>query len=167
MNHLARAAVGALPVVLAVGLLAGCAPDPSQDLPQGGVDATTGRIVIDDIWIDGPQGIPAGSTAQVRLALFNESAAANDALVGVSSPDAAHAVLEHDGHPVPEIAVPAGGHADLEWAGGVELQDVRHRLEPGQRIPVTLTFARSAPVTVMIAAGPLGVRNPAPTSATA
>lgn len=155
-----------LPALLAVGLLTGCSSqDPFQDLPSGGVDARTGQLVIDDIWIDAPHGLTAGANAPLRLTMTNESAT-GDALVGVSVPDAAHTVIQSNGHTVASIVLPAGSQIDLESRTGVDLEGFRQSFIPGQRIPVTLTFAQAAPVTVQATVGPLpeSPSTPAPST---
>jgi copper(I)-binding protein len=150
-----------LPMLLAMLTLAGCGwYPPFQDLPGGGVGAESARVVIDDLWIDGPHGIPAGGSAPLRLAITNASATTADALVGVSTPIAERAVLEQDGHPVAGIALPADGFVDLEWHTGVELEGLRTSLTAGTYVPVTLRFARAAPVTVRAVVGPLAVPEP-------
>lgn len=163
-----RGAIRYLPTLLAVGLLAGCGVQPSfQDLPGGGVDTTTGRITIDDIWIAGPHGVAAGADAPLRLALKNESTSTDDALVGVTTPIARSVQLEQDGRPTDKIALPAGGFVNLEWQTGVELEGLRTSIRPGQPFWVTLRFARAAPVAVQVAAGPLAAPEPAIPSAQA
>ncbi|NEA30745.1 copper chaperone PCu(A)C [Streptomyces sp. SID13031] len=145
-----------LPAVLAIGLLAGCsAEDPFQDLPAGGVDGLSGPLVIDDVWIDGPQGLEPGADAALRLTVTNESATTADTLVGVSTPAARRAVLLSGGHTVSRIVLGADSQTDLEWATGVELEGTREHLIPGQAIPVTFTFAQAGPVTVQVNVGPL------------
>lgn len=148
-----------LPALLTVGMLAGCStPDPYQDLPGGGTDARAGQIVIDDSWVDAPQGLTVGATAPLRLTLTNESATTADALVGVSTPVADHATLEQDGHTVARIPLPVDAQSNLERTTGVELHGFRQALVPGQWFPVTLTFLNAAPVTLQVAAGPLPER---------
>ena len=145
-----------LPAVLAVSMLAGCGSEAgNEDLPGGGVDAYTGHIVVDDIWVDGPHGLPAGSAAPLRLAITNESGCRSDALVGVSTPVAERAALERDGHPVASITVRARSQTDLEWRTGVELEGLRRTLAPGTWFPVTLRFAHARPVTVRVTVGQL------------
>lgn len=150
-----------LPAALAVLTLAGCATQPPfQDLPAGGVDANTGQLVIDDVWVGAPQGLAAGSQAPLHLTVTNESSGTADALVGAWTPVATHVVLLRDGQPVRSIAVPAGTQTDLEWRTSIELEGVRRDLRAGQWFPVTLRFARSAPVTALVAAGPLAAPSP-------
>ncbi|TDO51749.1 copper(I)-binding protein [Kribbella sp. VKM Ac-2527] len=149
-----------LPVLLAMLTLAGCGGwAPFQDLPGGGVDAESGQVRIDDMWVDGPHGLTAGGSAPLRLAITNASPTA-DTLVGVSTPIAERAVLEQNGQPVAGIALPASGFDDLEWRTGVELEGLRTSLAAGTYIPVTLRFAHAAPVTVRAAIGPLAVPEP-------
>jgi hypothetical protein len=151
-----RRTVRRLPALVAMGMLAGCATlPPFDDLPGGGTDATTGQIVIDDIWIDGPHGLAAGADAPLRLTLTNESTTTDDALVGVSTPVAERATFRHDGQAVADIAVPAASQTDLEWSTGVELEDLRRAVSPGQWFMVTLRFAHAAPVTQLVTVGPL------------
>jgi copper(I)-binding protein len=151
-----RRTIRRLPALLAVGMLAGCGSQPPlQDLPGGGVDATTGPVVIDDIWVDAPAGLTAGADAPLRLTMTNRSTTTGDALVGVTTPVAERAVLLRDGRTVPSIALPAATQTNLEWLTSVELDGLRRNLRPGERFPVTLTFSRAAPVTVQVAAGPL------------
>jgi copper(I)-binding protein len=94
------------------------------------------------------------------LAITNTSATTADALVGVSTPIAERAVLEQGGHPVAAIALPADGFVDLESYTGVELEGLRRSVTAGTYIPVTLRFARAAPVTVQAVVGPLAAPEP-------
>jgi copper(I)-binding protein len=145
-----------LPALLVAGLLTGCASqDPFQSLPAGGVNAATGPLVIDDIWVDGPRGLDPGADAALRLTITNESAATADTLVAVSTPAAQRVVLRSGGHTVSGIVLGANSQTDLEWTDGIELEGIRDRLIPGQAIPVTLTFSEAAPVTVQVDVGPL------------
>ncbi|MDX6248023.1 MAG: hypothetical protein QOF10_1383 [Kribbellaceae bacterium] len=154
-----------MPVLASVGMLTACSTaDPFQDLPAGGVDATSGPLVIDDIWIEGPQGLNAGADAPLRLAIVNESPTTGDTLVGVSSPAAHRTVMLSGGHVVTGIVLGPNSQTDLEWSTGIELQGLRASLIPGQRIPITLTFANAAPVTVQAAAGPLAAPPSPPVS---
>ncbi len=149
-----------LPALLALAMLAGCGSEADNEaLPGGGTDARAGRIVIDDIWVDGPHGLNAGADAPLRLEMTNEATTTDDALVGVSTPIARRTRLERDGHPVPRIVVDAQSMTDLEWHTGVELQGLRRNLEPGQWFPVTLTFGHAGSVTALVTVGQLAKQH--------
>ena len=53
------------------------------------------------------------------------------------------------------IGIPAASQLDLEWRTEIDRQGFRRTLTPGHWFPVTLTFRQAAPVTVLVAAGPL------------
>ncbi len=150
-----------LPGILLAGtLLSGCSPSTYPDasipaLPAGGVNATVGQIHLDDVWLDAPHGVAAGTSAPLRLVLANDSTT-TDALVRVSTPVAGRVTLVRDGHPVDRVDLPAGQQVNMEWDTGVLLQDLRRPMPRGQPFPVTLSFARAGAVTVSVTAGPLG-----------
>ena len=167
MRHLAYPARGLAVLVLAAGALTGCDYGSSASgpyVPQGGVDATNGSIIADDVWLDAPNGVPAGDSAWLRLTLDNESQT-GDALVGVTSPDVRQTTLQLAGRSVKRIEIPTGEEVDLELGGsGVKLDNFQSDIRAGQTwFPVTLTFEKSAPITVTITAGPLGDRTPSGT----
>jgi copper(I)-binding protein len=160
--------VGALMVlVLALGALAGCyqgAGTTGPYVPEGGVDANNGSVIANNVWIDAPNGVPAGDSAWMRLSLTND-AQTDDALVGVASPDVRQASLQLAGKPVKKIDIPAGKSVNLEFGqgSGVKLDGFREDIRAGQTwFDVTLTFAKSAPITMSITAGPLGTTQTTP-----
>lgn len=161
MKRPVRRAVCGLAAVIAVPTLTACGAEPPfQDLPGGGVDARSSTITVDDMWVSGPHGVVAGATAPLRLTLSNESPSAADTLVAVSTPVARSTRLLQGGHVVSGIAIPPGGFVDLESTAGVELEGLREPIPPGQWFPVTLTFARSAPITQLVTVGPLAAPEP-------
>ena len=141
--------------VLVLLTMAGCSTPPYQQPPAGGTNADTGQLVVDDIWVNGPKGLPAGGDAPLQLDITNESATAGDTLVGVSTPIAQKVVLRQDGHVVSGISLPPSSNVDLEWQTGIQLQGLRQKVAAGQYVPVTLTFAQAAPITTQVVAGPL------------
>jgi copper(I)-binding protein len=150
--------------LLAMVLLAGCGAGISDDpqpmyVPSGGVDARTGTIRVDDIWLDAPQGVAAGGRAWLRLDLANDGLS-GDALVGVSTPVARWVTLHHGDRLVRHIALPVGEPADLETTNGIELAGFRHAVKPATWFPVTLRFAHAGVLTVDVAVGPLGSGPP-------
>jgi copper(I)-binding protein len=156
-----------LPALLAVGVLAGCSVgDPYQDLPAGGTDADSGQVTVSDLWIDGPQGVAAGASTPLRLALTNQSTTTPDALVGVSTSLTSKVQLEQDGHPVSTIPLPAGGFVDLESTTGVVLEGLHQAVTAGQYYPVTLTFENAGPVTVQAGIAPFAYPEPQDPAAT-
>ena len=151
-------------LALALGSLTGCSGDTTATglyVPQGGVDATNNSIIVDDVWLDAPNGVTAGGSAWMRLTLDNETST-GDALVGVTSPDVRQTSLQLAGKTAKKIDIPAGEAVDLEWgSSGVKLGDFRRDIKAGQTwFTVTLTFEKSAPITMSITAGPLGTQTP-------
>ena len=127
-------------------------------VPTGGVDAGNGTMVLDDVWIDGPHGVPAGGHTGLRLDMTNDSNRP-DALTGVSVPIAEHARLMLHGRPVHRIRVGAWGNRDLEWRSardGIELTGLERAVRPGQWFYATFRFQHSPAVTVQITVAPLG-----------
>lgn len=157
-----RRLVSAVVSTLVTGaLLTSCGtghlPDPAQPhyVPRGGVDGRTDSIIVDDVWIDAPHGVPAGANTSLRLDLSNESGR-NDALVGVSTPIAERVTLHRNGESVDRIAVRPHSSTNLEWVDDVRLDHLRHAIQPGRWFPVTLRFAWSAPLRIRVTAGPVG-----------
>jgi copper(I)-binding protein len=135
--------------------LTGCAdrffPDtPGPVLPQGGVNTVIGQMHLDDVWVRGPDGIAAGGSAPLHLAMTNDSTS-DDTLVSVSSPVASQVTVRSGG-----IVVPAGQQVNLEDHTSLTLRNVQHRLLPGEWFPVTFEFARAGTVTVNVTVGLLG-----------
>jgi copper(I)-binding protein len=150
----ARRWAGTILVLLPLALT-GCAarsfPDtPVPTMPQGGVNTAVGQMHLDDIWVQGPNGVAAGGSAPLHLAMTNDSAS-KDTLVRVTTPVARQVAVPPGG-----IVVPAGQQVNLEDHTDLVLHDVRHRLLPGEWFPATFEFARAGTLTVNVAVGPLG-----------
>ncbi len=158
--HRTRRMALMVPMVLALAIGAvGCGSGHGGKdyVPSGGVDGGTGRMVLDDVWIDGPHGLSAGADTGLRLDLANHSARA-DALTGVSVPLAQHARLMLHGKPVGRIRVGPWGVRDLEWRSnrdGVELLGLKRTVQPGQWFYATFRFQHSAPLRMQITVAPL------------
>lgn len=164
MRHSAHAARGLVVLTLAAGALTGCSWDNDQSGPydpQGGVDASNSSVIADDVWLDAPNGVNAGGSAWIRLSLDNEGQT-GEALVAVTSPDVRQTSLQLAGKSVKKINIPVGEDVDLEsGASGVKLTDFRRDTKAGQSwFPITLTFEKSAPITMTITAGPLANKTP-------
>jgi copper(I)-binding protein len=166
MRHLAQAGRGLVVLVLAAGALTGFDQGPSATGPydpQGGVDATNNSIIADDVWLDAPNGVPAGGSAWLRLSLDNETQT-GDALVSVTSPDIRQASLQMSGKRVTKIDIPAGEDVDLEsGASGVRLDGFQHEISGQTWFDITLTFEKTPPITMSITAGPLASPTTPPT----
>lgn len=139
------------PLIAAVTLLAvtlaGCGANTGQA-------ADTGALRVVDATIDVPVN---PSTGAVRFVVRNGTATA-DTLIGVTS-DAATSVAIHrslvdaEGRStmaaVARLAIPA--RSEVTFAPGglhVMLTGLRHELRAGDRVTVTLTFARAGTRTV-------------------
>jgi copper(I)-binding protein len=149
--------VGSLLVVL--GLVAGCDTTSATGLyvPDGGVDARHGSMMLEDVWIDAPHGAHAGADSGLRMYVDNGSDH-SEAIVKVSTPLARSVRLLRDGHPVGRLRVRAEQAQDMEWHkgnDGVELVHLKHAVEPGQWYPVTVTFAHSPAITMQVTIAPL------------
>jgi copper(I)-binding protein len=160
----ARRSLLAVAALLAVSGLQGCGSTAPADnaVPRGGVDATVGRMHVDDALVDAPRGVHAGASAPLHVAFGNDSTRP-DALIAVSTPVTDHVLLQRDGRPVRRLRVPPGRLTDLEHSARVVLADVRRTLQPGEWFPVTFEFARAGDVTVSVTVGPLGGRTAART----
>jgi copper(I)-binding protein len=147
-------------VVFALLALTSCFGDssgPQQTVPEGGVDTSSGRVAVDDVWVNSTHKVHQGQDATVRLSLTNDGTRP-DALVAASSPAAPRVTLSVHGKRVDRIGLPKGQSIDLEWrdGSGVILHDVRRPLTSGDFFDVTFQFARSPAVTVAVPVGPLG-----------
>ncbi|MGZ5367606.1 MAG: copper chaperone PCu(A)C [Aeromicrobium sp.] len=147
-------------VVVALFSLTSCFSDdspPQESVPQGGVDASSGHVVLDDVWVDSAHGIRKGGDATIRLTLTNDGRHP-DALISASSPIAHRATLAVHRKPVGQIEVGDQQSMDLEWrdGSGVILHDLRRTISRGEFFNVTFRFMRSPSVTLAVTVGPLG-----------
>jgi copper(I)-binding protein len=140
---LSRLLLLVIPMLLLTGCAARSFPETTTPVtPQGGVNTTVGRIHLDDIRVEGPQGVAAGASAALHLAATNDSAR-DDTLIRVTTPAARRVSLPPGG-----IVMPAGEQVNLEGRTDLWLQGVRRALEPGQWFPVTFQLAQAGTVTV-------------------
>jgi copper(I)-binding protein len=137
-----------------VTLFAGLAVTQGADSP----------IRVEDAWArQAPMLMPqpgqmSGSTGNGALYVTLRNVAAEpDTLLGASSAAAEHVELHEtlrEGdvmrmRPVAKLEVPAGGVLEMK-PGGLHLMliNLKRALRPGERVPVTLTFAHAAPVSL-------------------
>jgi copper(I)-binding protein len=125
----------------------------NQSVASPGESGQPPQIAVSEAWSRG--GI-AGGTGAVYLHLINEGGA--DELVKVET-EVASTVELHESRigenevmqmaPLSEIAVSAGGSVVFEPGGKhIMLIGLKHDLQEGEKIKLTLTFAKSAPLTI-------------------
>jgi hypothetical protein len=147
-------------LLLVLALASGCAyatQTTGPYVPRGGVDAHNATLDVDDVWVEAPHGVAAGSRANLRLSISNEYGA-RDALVGVRAPFAAHVQLRLGGRDVGRIPIPPYASVNLQRgrSAGVRLDGFRRAVEAGRWVSIRLLFSRSAPIALQVTLGPLG-----------
>jgi copper(I)-binding protein len=137
-------------------------------LVQCGAAAPSGSpgLKVMDAWAR--QSPAAAGNGAVYMKLVNDGGA-DDILLGVKSDVAEVAELHEtkmDGgmmkmSPVPNIKIPAGGSVSLEPGGlHVMLINLKQPLEPGQKVKLTLTFGKAAPIIVEAEVRAIGADMP-------
>jgi periplasmic copper chaperone A len=151
-RHRARVLVLAL---LLCGTLAGCyaSNDPqtlevTPDTP--GVDGAIGAMVLNDVYLDAGDTVPAGGSVALRAA-FTDTSPQPDRLVAVSTPVAASVeLLQPDGTvSTGGITVPGEGQVDATTGPVlVRLTGLTGALSPQAVVPVTFRFENAGSVTL-------------------
>ena len=100
--------------------------------------AETGGITVTDAWSRAPTGPALPGVAYLTIT----DTGAADRLTAISTPAAAHAMLHQS-----------------RMTNGV-LEGVTQRLEPGDSLPITLTFEHAGPVTATVTVRPVGAAQP-------
>ncbi len=107
-----------------------------------------------------PMGQMSASTGNGAVYVTPRNVASDpDALLGASSAAAEHIELhetlcEGEGmrmRPMASLEVPAGGVLEMK-PGGIHIMliNLKRALRPGDRVPVTLTIAHAAPVSLEV-----------------
>ena len=126
--------------------------------------AQTGSIEIKEAWARATPGGAQNGAAYVTLV-----SPTGDRLTGVSSPVAEKAELHqmtNDGgimkmREVTAIDLPPGTSVSLKPGGlHVMLMGLKHPLQPGQSLPMTLQFEKSGTREVDVAVGKVGATGP-------
>jgi copper(I)-binding protein len=149
-----RAMIGA--IALLVPALAGC--EAGQNAPtlefhpaSNGAATVASNISINNVFVLGPvvgSTLPAGSSAGLFLALYNNGAA--DSLVGASANGAASVKLEKG-----TVALPTNTSVLLTGpTPELVLTGLTQPLHGGQTISVTLDFSNAGPVTLQVPVEP-------------
>ncbi|MGH7023844.1 MAG: copper chaperone PCu(A)C [Caulobacteraceae bacterium] len=122
----------------------------------GAFAAHSSPIVVMNAWTR--PVMAAGMTGAGYMIIANRGTIA-DRLIGASSPAAAkvsiHQSREVGGvmtmRPVPFLAIPARGKASLAPGGfHLMLEGVKRPLKPGDRVPLSLRFARAGAVSAWL-----------------
>jgi copper(I)-binding protein len=148
----------AAPVLLGVillGTLVGCSAgqdaQTARETPDTlGVDGSVGSMVLDDVYLDTAQTVPAGGSVTLRGAFTDQSLQA-DRLVGVSSPIATGVeFLAADGTLAPSgVEVPGDGEVDATTGAVlIRLTGLTGPLSPQAVVPITFQFATAGSVTL-------------------
>lgn len=148
----ALVAGGVFAVAAGIGLVA-CASDGSgkSDRPAAAADATAPQVKVVDPYI--PQPLKGGIAAGY-LVLQNDGGTA-DRLLSVTtdiSPSATlHQTVDNRMQQVDGIDIPAHGKGVLGRGGAhIMFEDTTRPLKKGDTVDVTLTFEKSAPITVRV-----------------
>ena len=122
----------------------------------------------DTLTVDHPWAAasPNGATVAAGYFTLRNTSDAPDALVGASSPRAAHVQIHKmqmeggmmEMRAVAHLDIPAHGEVTVS-PGGYHLmfENITQQFKPGEQVSVTLTFAHHAPITTQ-----LPVRTPRP-----
>jgi copper(I)-binding protein len=142
-------------VLLLGGTLAGCyagqSAETARETPDTpGVDGSVGSMVLDDVYLETAQTVPAGGSVTLRGAFTDQSMQA-DRLVGVTSPIAtAVEFLAPDGTVAPS-GVAVAGDGQLDATTGpvlIRLTGLTGPLRPQAVVPITFEFATAGSVTL-------------------
>jgi copper(I)-binding protein len=123
------------------------------------------KIKVTQAWIRVlPANLPAGG-----YAVIHNQGNTDRHVTGASSPAYTHVMLHRSTnahgmsqmHAVKQLAVPAHGRVKLAPGGyHLMLMQARQAVKPGDRVPVTLTFADGDSVTVEFIARPASASGP-------
>ncbi len=140
---------------LLCGALSGCyasqnAETVKETPDKPGVDGAVGMIVLDDVYLETADAVPAGGSVALRGAFTDESSEP-DQLVAVTTPVAASVeMLAPDGSSATGgIAVPGGGQVDGTTGPVlIRLTGLTRELTAQATVPITFEFARAGRVTL-------------------
>lgn len=161
-----RALVAATALAALAGSLSGCSAgfDATSVQPYAAADGVNGRNASGSLRVLNALVVaPEGSTSGMLIMAVANRGNADDRVTGVTSPGATVAL---DG----ETELPAGGSVIFGGSGGSTAPVSELTVEPGREIALTVSFARSEPITVRTlvqpATGDYASVAPAPATAT-
>jgi copper(I)-binding protein len=133
------------------GCYAGQNAETARETPDTpGVDGGVGSIVLDDVYLETADGVPAGDSVALRAAL-TENSTQPDRLVAVTTPAAAAVeLLNADGTPATAgIDVPGNGQVDATTGPVLlRLTGLTQALTSQAIVSITFEFARAGRVTL-------------------
>jgi copper(I)-binding protein len=147
-----------------------CATALAQQTGVQPTAAQTGGVEISDAWARATPGGAENGAAYLTLV-----SPAGDRLTGITSPAAAKAQLHEmtNNHgimqmrEVPAIDLPPGKKMTLKPGGlHIMLMGLKHPLQPGQSVPLSLRFEKSGTREVNAAIGKVGAMGPETQSGT-
>jgi copper(I)-binding protein len=150
----ARMLIGVGALALLIPAVAGCeagndAPTLEFHSASSGAHTVFNDITITNVFVLGaPSGstVPAGSSASLFLALYNDGSS-SDKLLSVTAPGTAASVSLSGG----TVALPANAPVNLTGPQPeVELKDLKAPLTGGSNIPLTLTFQHAGTVNLTV-----------------
>jgi copper(I)-binding protein len=144
-----------LAVALLCGTLTGCSvgqvtQTASQTPDTAGVDGSVGSMVLNDVFLETADTVPAGGSVALR-ASFTSQSLQPDRLIAVSTPVATSVELRTPDDTVATggIEVPAEGQVDATTGPVlVRLTGLTRALTTQAIVPVTFEFARAGRVTL-------------------
>jgi hypothetical protein len=150
-----RSAPVLMGAVLLGGTLAGCyagqAAATARETPDTpGVDGSVGSMVLDDVYLETAQSVPAGGSVTLRGAFTDQSMQA-DRLVGVTSPAATGVEFLAPDGTVATAGIEVAGDGQVDATTGpvlIRLTGLTGPLSPQAVVPITFQFATAGSVTL-------------------
>jgi copper(I)-binding protein len=150
-----RPRLAILAVGLLCGMLAGCdagqQAETARETPEpAGVGGSAGSMVLNDVFLETADAVPAGASVALRGSFTNQSLQP-DRLVAVSTPAATSVeLLDPDGMVATGgIDVPAEGQVDATTGPVlIRLSGLTAALSPQAIVPVTFDFTNAGHVTL-------------------
>lgn len=150
-----RRRLGLLALALLCACLAGCAvgqnAETARETPDtAGVDGAVGSMVLDDVYLEASDTVPAGGSVPLRAAFTDDSVRA-DRLLSVSTPAADSVELLTPNGTVAADGIEVPGQGQVDATTGpvlLRLTGLTSPLSTQAIVPITFTFERAGRVTV-------------------
>lgn len=147
--------LGLVVLVLLCGCLSGCYAsndaETTRETPDtAGVDGAVGSMVLDDVYLEASDTVPAGGSVPLRAAFTDDSVRA-DRLLAVSTPIAATVELLTPDGTVTRGGIEVPGQGQVDATTGpvlLRLTGLTRALSTQAIVPITFTFERAGSVTI-------------------